>query len=74
VTNKRFIPPKEEGKNNNNYKFQMSEQEFKEQISKVPHAGLNPFHLIPDINPAMSDLVTQQLPIYNQLSQKSKHK
>jgi len=52
----------------------MSEQEFKEQISKVPHAGLNPFHLIPDINPAMSDLVTQQLPIYNQLSQKSKHK
>jgi len=52
----------------------MSEHEFKSQISKVPHAGLNPFHLIPDINPSMSDLVTQQLPIYNQLSQKSKDK
>ncbi|KAL4491912.1 hypothetical protein ABPG72_006167 [Tetrahymena utriculariae] len=69
-----FIPRNQASEGRNNYKFQMSKQEYFDTIQNLPRANINPFHLVPDLNPQQQDLVSQQVPIYQKLSLKNQNR
>ncbi|KAL4444389.1 hypothetical protein ABPG74_016682 [Tetrahymena malaccensis] len=69
-----FIPRNQASEGKNNYKFQMSKQEYFDTIQNLPRASINPFHLVPDLNPQQQDLVSQQVPIYQKLSLKNQNR